>query len=76
MLEKVTTCCGSSVLGPDMSVDDSKRLKIWKKIALWIVSGGHEQTQLQLGGRTKKKLRARKVSGQIQESPSSLASFW
>lgn len=70
MLEKVTICCGPSVLGPNMSVDDSKTLKTWKKIALWIVSGGHVQTQLQLGGRTKKKkkLWARKVSGQIQES--------
>lgn len=77
MLEGVTICCGSCVLGPNMSVDDSKSLNIWKKIGLWIVSGGHVQPQLQLGGRTKKrKLWARKVSGQKQEFPLLLASFW
>lgn len=74
MLEKVTICCSSSVLGSNVSVDDSKSLNIWKKIALWIVSGGHVQPQLQLRGRTKKKkLWARKVSGQNQEFPSSPA---
>lgn len=67
MLEKVTICCSSSVLGPNMSVDDSKSPNVWKKTGLWIVSGGHVQPQLQLGGRTKKKLWAREVSGQNQE---------
>lgn len=48
MLEKVTIYCGSSALGPTMTVDDSEPLKIQRKIALWLMSGGHVQTQLQL----------------------------
>jgi len=64
MLEKVTIYCDSSALGPTTTVDYRKPLKIWRKIALWLMSGGHVQTQLQLGAGTKKqKLQARKVSG-------------
>ena len=78
MLEKVTIYCDSSALGPTTTVDYRKPLKIWRKIALWLMSGGHVQTQLQLGAGTKKqKLQARKVSGwvQVRISPFSRLSF-
>lgn len=47
-----------------MTVDDSKSLKIQRKIAFWLMAGGHVQTQLQLGAGIKmQKLQAREVSG-------------
>lgn len=76
MLEKVTICCGSSVLGPNMSGDDGKTPKFGRKLLYGLCQEGMYNHSSSWKVEPRRNFGLEKYQDKIKNFPLLLPSFW